>query len=209
MRHLIVSILVWNEEWGCYKIVGLKPFFCYNVCLMVHLLCLFILRKFVMNTHLYIESNCYLFENGSYTLSWLIPNHSFLLLPNTASLAKNNHIVLDLIWLGIELTSWATLKQSVTFLKMTALFKHCQTLFNNIQLFPSWKFNIHSYQIEKQLFLILDAVRNPDRNHKLWNCESIEKKYFICRYCWNFATYTWKVHNGKIEINSFNEKFRS
>jgi hypothetical protein len=41
--------------------------------------------------------------------------------------------------------------------------------FNNIQLFPSGKVNIHSYQIEKQLFLILDAVRNPDRNHKLWN----------------------------------------
>jgi hypothetical protein len=117
--------------------------------------------------------------------------------------------VLDLTWLGIEPTSWATLKQSVTFLKMTVVFKNCQTLFNNKQLFPSWKVNIHSYQIEKQLFLILDAVRNPDRNHKLWNFESIEKKYFICRYCWNFATYTWKVHNGKIKINSFNERFLS
>jgi thymidine kinase len=24
--------------------------------------------------------------------------------------------------------------------------------------------------------------------------------YIICRYCWNVATYKWKVHNGKIVI---------
>ena len=46
---------------------------------MVHLLYLFILRKFVMNTHLYIESNCYLFEDTNGTLSWLIPNQSYSL----------------------------------------------------------------------------------------------------------------------------------
>jgi hypothetical protein len=41
---------------------------------MVHLLYLFILRKFVMNTHLYIESNCYLFEdtNAHYPDLYLI-----------------------------------------------------------------------------------------------------------------------------------------
>jgi hypothetical protein len=32
--------------------------------------------------------------------------------------------------------------------------------------------------------------------------------YFICRCCWNVATYNWKVHNGKIEIISFVVKFK-
>jgi hypothetical protein len=26
--------------------------------------------------------------------------------------------------------------------------------------------------------------------------------YSTCRFCWNVATYKWKVHNGKIEIIS-------
>jgi hypothetical protein len=35
---------------------------------------------------------------------------------------------------------------------------------------------------------------NPDRNHKLWNFLSTERYiYFICRFCWNVATYEWKV----------------
>jgi hypothetical protein len=53
---------------------------------------------------------------------------------------------------------------------------------------------------------------NPDRNHKLWNIVSTEIYiyiYSICRYCWNAATYKWKVHNGNIEILSFVVKFRS
>jgi hypothetical protein len=53
---------------------------------------------------------------------------------------------------------------------------------------------------------------NPDRNHKLWNIVSTEIYiyiYSICRYCWNDATYKWKVHNGNIEILSFVVKFRS
>jgi hypothetical protein len=51
---------------------------------------------------------------------------------------------------------------------------------------------------------------NPDRNHKLWNIVSTERYIlYVCRCCWNFATYKWKVHNGKIEINSFVVKFRS
>jgi hypothetical protein len=53
---------------------------------------------------------------------------------------------------------------------------------------------------------------NPDRNHKLWNIVSTEIYiyiYSICRYCWNGATYKWKVHNGNIEILSFVVKFRS
>jgi hypothetical protein len=33
--------------------------------------------------------------------------------------------------------------------------------------------------------------------------------YSICRFCWNVATYKWKVHNRKIEIISFVVKFRS
>jgi len=24
----------------------------------------------------------------------------------------------------------------------------------------------------------------------------------LCRYCWNVATFNWKVHDGKIEIIS-------
>jgi len=31
----------------------------------------------------------------------------------------------------------------------------------------------------------------------------------IYRYCWNVATYKWKVHNGKLEIIYFVVKFRS
>jgi hypothetical protein len=33
--------------------------------------------------------------------------------------------------------------------------------------------------------------------------------YSICRCCWDVATYTWKVHNGEIELISFVVKFRS
>jgi hypothetical protein len=33
--------------------------------------------------------------------------------------------------------------------------------------------------------------------------------YSICRFCWNVATYKWKVHNGNIEIISFVVKFYS
>jgi hypothetical protein len=43
---------------------------------------------------------------------------------------------------------------------------------------------------------------NPDRNHKLCNIVSTER----CIFCWNVATYRWKVHNGKIEIISFEKK---
>jgi hypothetical protein len=31
----------------------------------------------------------------------------------------------------------------------------------------------------------------------------------ICRCCWNFATYKWNVHNGKMQIISLVVKFRS
>ena len=44
---------------------------------------------------------------------------------------------------------------------------------------------------------------NPDRNHKPWISFHLRDIYSICRCCWNFATYEWKVHKGKIEIISF------
>ena len=47
---------------------------------------------------------------------------------------------------------------------------------------------------------------NHDRNKLI--CK-IYQVYSICRCCWNVATYNWKVQNGKIEIISFNVKFRS
>ena len=51
---------------------------------------------------------------------------------------------------------------------------------------------------------------NHDRNHKLWNIKSTGRHIFsIYRYYWNFATYKWIVHNGKIEIISFVVNFRS
>jgi hypothetical protein len=50
---------------------------------------------------------------------------------------------------------------------------------------------------------LLAATRyhgNVDRKHELGNIASTD----ISRCCWNIATYryTWKVHNGKIEIIS-------
>jgi hypothetical protein len=50
---------------------------------------------------------------------------------------------------------------------------------------------------------------NSDRNHKLWNIYQMRDIDYICRCCWNVATYKWKVQNGKIDIISFAVKFRS
>jgi hypothetical protein len=59
--------------------------------------------------------------------------------------------------------------------------------------------------------------RNHDSGHKLWNIYQLRYIhiyiyiyiYCICRFCWNVATYKWRIHNGKIEIISYVVKFRS
>ena len=40
---------------------------------------------------------------------------------------------------------------------------------------------------------------NHDWNHKLCISYHVRDVYPIYRYCWNAATYKWKVHNWKIE----------
>jgi hypothetical protein len=62
--------------------------------------------------------------------------------------------------------------------------------------FRSDDFNLTNRNPWFSSFLVSNNLRykgNPDRNHKFWNFVSIEVML-------EFATYKWKVHNGKIEI---------
>ena len=83
-----------------------------------------------------------------------------------------------------------------------------------------------------QKFSDTNAIRRRISNHQEYLVELIQQQLSInvimigttssgisnqledmyspyTRYYWNFATYKWKVHNGKIEIISFVVNFRS
>jgi hypothetical protein len=85
---------------------------------------------------------------------------------------------------------------------------HCDTFIHNGQ--PSHDgdrniFEVMTSPLQKRTLIAVASVLEASSNNEiLIGATSSEISYHLrdifalCRFCWNGATYKWKVHNGKI-----------
>ena len=83
------------------------------------------------------------------------------------------------------LSHWLIIYDSIVFIEKMGCIKMCKIHIT----FEVMTFLFSSFLVSR----ILDQLKDI---------------YSICRSCSNVATYKWKVHNGKMEITSFDLKFR-